>query len=521
MLMNLAVSLSRLESVYLGSADVWDEFCRAIQAEQILKHWSELGFHCLVVVGGTGVGKSSWVNRIAGRSVTNVSPVRPCTAKPVFICASSMEQSIRRSLQSVTLEYWDFEIVVCDLPLPLNWFMVDCPDYDSLEKGHHALSRFLGRLSSAHLLITSPAKYGDELTLKAVQFAEHLNKPLKIMLNKWDVVPQEQQAEFHRAISDLFKEFLNVSAQSEKDIELVISAVEGWLSEIQQRNDLQSANLSECCGELRSHCQESYGIRRYALQKVSDLLSHDYDQFWERHHLVQLEIEKNLKHSLARIAEEKIFYFSKFLMKYLFSFVDALKSSGLQGSKSEDEPLDKFAREIRNNLKISLEQSHQKLREHYNELIWMANYPDFEVADKLKSFDEGFEKLKSEIFNQLSEKFSKSAGTKHSVMAVSQEVLLSLVFYSFLGPIGLLPGWEQALSGLCYMIYGKIPSTHLPTVIVELEQMSKECRQRFDDFLSDILEEPDRVLKCTNQSLENDFKDFQKSLDGIISEHSA
>ena len=97
-------------------------------------------------------------------------------------------------------------------------------------------------------------------------------------------------------------------------------------------------------------------------------------------------------------------------------------------------------------------------------------------------------------------------------MAVSQEVLLSLIFYSFLGPIALLPGWEQVLSGLCYMIYGKIPSTHLPTVMLELEKMNDECRKNFDQFLRDILEESNDFLQQKNTDLQRDYTAFVTSI---------
>ena len=506
-------SIKILKSLYLGPEEIWEEFCRCIQARNIRAQWSEINLNCLVLLGGTGVGKSSWTNKFVKQTVSSVSPVRPCTAKPVFLCSESTEKNLRQSLNDVDLEYWDFEVRTCELPLESNWIIVDCPDYDSLDAEHHALSRFMARLSSAQLLITSPAKYGDELTINAIKFAKDLGKPLKIIVNKWDVVPEAQQSQLHDALSKIFPEYLYVSSHSDNDAESLIGTVKSWLSNLCVTNDTVIES-DPCIDALIDSCQESYGRRRYLIKKMTGEMTNDLAQFWERHQLVQLEIEKALRQSLSKIAEEKIFYFSKFFVKYLFSFVEALKPSHIEGS--DDVILDRFAIKIRENLELSLEQLQEKLRNNHTDFTWMNDYPVFEVKQRLIYFDEGFSNLKDEIFLQLSEKFRKSAGTKHSVMAVSQEVLLSLLFYSFLGPIGLIPGWEQALSGLCYMIYGKIPSAHLPTVMLELEEMSKECREKFDNFLKDIIEKPIHSLEATSESLQQDFTEFEKSLDLVL-----
>ena len=514
--MKISTPSSNLESLYLGPVEVWDEFCRAFQAQQLLLKWAKVPLSCLVFQGGTGVGKSSWINHFAGELVSQVSPVRPCTAKPLFLCSASAEGLLRESLNSVELDYWVFDIKVCDFALPGNWVLVDCPDYDSLEVGHHALSRFMLRLSTAKLLITSPAKYGDELTISALEFARDLGRPCKVMVNKWDTLPMDQIEEFQQAVKDIYQDCWSASAQVEQDIDRVKIDLIDWVQEIMKEGFSPQNGLKVCISELKNHCQENYGQRTYDLEKLSEKLSNDYSQFWERHQLIQLKIEKTLNQNLSRIAEEKIFYFSKFMMKHLFSFVSALKPGSTEPESSDGgDPFEYFAREIRENLQITLQQNLNNLNHNHAGLKWVTNYPAFDLNEKLKDFDNGFASLKKDIYSQLSEKFSKNAGTKHSVMAVSQEVLLSLVFYSFLGPIALLPGWEQVLSGLCYMVYGKIPSTHLPTVILELEQINDECRKKFEQFLRDILEEPNKSLREVGSNVQKNYTDFCKEIDSL------
>ena len=511
--MNPTLDLSDLQSLYLGPVEVWDEFCRALQAQCLISKWEDFSLKCLVFQGGTGVGKSSWINHFAGELVSKVSPVRPCTARPLFLCSVSTENTLRASLDSVKLDYWDFEIKVCKFSLPDNWVLVDCPDYDSLEVGHHALSRFMAHISSAKLLITSPAKYGDELTISALQYSNDLGRPCRVMLNKWDTVPKNQLDEFHEAVEDIYKKFWSASAQINDDIHKIKTKVIEWIQVVDNSYFLDKKNLDFAINDLKNCCQESYGQRRYEVDKLSEQLMGDYTQFWERHQLIQLKIEKTLKQNLSRIAEEKIFYFSKFMMKHLFSFVNALNpGADPSGSSNNSDPFEHFSQEIRENLRITLQQKLHNLEAHYAGLQWIKDYPLFDIEKKLEDFDSRFDQLRADIFGQLREKFSKNAGTKHSIMAVSQEVLLSLIFYSFLGPIALLPGWEQVLSGLCYMIYGKIPSTHLPTVMLELEKMNDECRKNFDKFLRDILEESNDFLQQKNDDLQRDYTTFITSI---------
>jgi len=516
--MNLSSDLSDLRSLYLGPVEVWDEFCRALQAQHLFMKWKDSSLKCLVFQGGTGVGKSSWINHFADKVVSKVSPVRPCTAQPLFLCSASKEDLLRNSLNSVALDYWTFDIKVCKFSLPENWVLVDCPDYDSLELGHHALSRFMARISSAKLLITSPAKYGDELTISALQYAKELGIPCKLMVNKWDTVPKDQLGELQGAVEDIYQSFWPASAQIDSDIHEMKTNVIEWIEDIDKHDFSDENNLNLAIEDLNNYCQESYGQRCYKINKLSEQLVNDYTQFWERHQLIQLKIEKTLKQSLSRIAEEKIFYFSKFIMKHLFSFVGALNpvTSNSESTNNAD-PFEHFAREIRENLKITLHQNQKNLANHYANLQWIENYPSFDLEQKLKDFDVGFYALRADIFSKLHEKFSKNAGTKHSIMAVSQEVLLSLIFYSFLGPIALLPGWEQVLSGLCYMIYGKIPSTHLPTVMLELEQMNEECSKKFEQFLTGILEESNKFLLETENYLQRDQAKFVKIINSYKS----
>ena len=140
------------------------------------------------------------------------------------------------------------------------------------------------------------------------------------MVNKWDTVPENQLNEFYFAVEDIYQNFWSASTQVDSDIHKIKANVMEWVQEIDKHD---FSNKNSLAIALKNYCQESYGQRRYEINKLSDQLVIDYSPFWERHQLIQLKIEKTLKQSLSRIAEEKIFYFSKFIMKHLFSFVNA------------------------------------------------------------------------------------------------------------------------------------------------------------------------------------------------------
>ena len=147
-------------------------------------------------------------------------------------------------MNSIALDYWAFDIKICEFSLPENWVVVDCPDYDSLELGHHALSRFMTRISSANLLITSPAKYGDELTISFYNMQGISGSiPCKLMVNKWDMVPTDQLDEFKSAVEDIYQRFWPV-AQINKDIGEIRANITRWIQEIDESDDCSKNSLT-------------------------------------------------------------------------------------------------------------------------------------------------------------------------------------------------------------------------------------------------------------------------------------
>jgi energy-coupling factor transporter ATP-binding protein EcfA2 len=78
------------------------------------------------VVGGTGTGKSTLVNALAGREVTAAGDVaRPTTVNPVVVAAGDVDVSW------LPLEAMQARLVRSDSPAVANIVFVDCPDPDT------------------------------------------------------------------------------------------------------------------------------------------------------------------------------------------------------------------------------------------------------------------------------------------------------------------------------------------------------------------------------------------------------
>ena len=78
------------------------------------------------VVGGTGVGKSTLVNALAGREVTEAGDVaRPTTRQPVVVAGPGVD------LSWLSLEEFDGRLVRSDAPAVSGIVLIDCPDPDT------------------------------------------------------------------------------------------------------------------------------------------------------------------------------------------------------------------------------------------------------------------------------------------------------------------------------------------------------------------------------------------------------
>jgi hypothetical protein len=152
-----------------------------------------------VILGGTGTGKSTIVNRILGQNISATSFRRTYTSGPVAIAASAAQ------VPPEWLGVEHIEMAPADLPargrtgslliailgkdLTCQLTLVDTPDLDGDQPTHHAEADRAFRWADAILFLVTPEKYQMTELMPYYRLAGRYQVPALFVLNKC-----EQQA---------------------------------------------------------------------------------------------------------------------------------------------------------------------------------------------------------------------------------------------------------------------------------------------------------------------------------------
>jgi predicted GTPase len=109
----------------------------------------------VALAGGTGSGKSSLLNALAGHKVSTVGAVRPTTAEPLAWIPANPEPGLVRLLDELGLD----RRVGHSHELPVA--VIDLPDYDSVEFEHRVTVESLLPRVDAVIWVLDPQKYSD------------------------------------------------------------------------------------------------------------------------------------------------------------------------------------------------------------------------------------------------------------------------------------------------------------------------------------------------------------------------
>lgn len=138
----------------------------------------------VALAGGTGSGKSSFLNAIAGEDVAGVSILRPFTQTPLAWIPQNSSEGVERLLDDLGITQ---RVLQNDLP---NVALIDMPDIDSIADWHRQMVEELLPHVDAVLWIMDPEKYHDDV------LHEHFLSPLAafeeqfiFVLNKIDLLP--------------------------------------------------------------------------------------------------------------------------------------------------------------------------------------------------------------------------------------------------------------------------------------------------------------------------------------------
>lgn len=146
----------------------------------------------LAVVGGsTGVGKSTLVNTLVGRRVTESGVLRPTTRAPVLVhhpddaewfggdhLLPELERINRATDANHTLQLAAIDSV------PRGLAILDAPDVDSVEEANRHLSGQLLAAADLWLFVTSSARYADQVPWDHLKHAAERSTAVAIVLDR-------------------------------------------------------------------------------------------------------------------------------------------------------------------------------------------------------------------------------------------------------------------------------------------------------------------------------------------------
>ncbi len=153
--------LEALDQLVAHASEIVDSDQLAKSAQLVRHGRRRIGFLgdglVVALAGGTGSGKSSLLNAIAGSKVTESGPIRPTTSQALAWAPVTPEPGIVRLLEDMGIE-----TIVTHSEFP-NLTILDMPDTDSVVGAHRALFQELLPRVDAVVWVVDPEKYNDRL----------------------------------------------------------------------------------------------------------------------------------------------------------------------------------------------------------------------------------------------------------------------------------------------------------------------------------------------------------------------
>jgi hypothetical protein len=146
-------------------------------------------------MGGTGVGKSSLLNRLAGKAIAKAGIVRP-TSREVTLFH---HQSVAVQHLPEQLPLAKINISQHDDDAKKNIVWIDMPDFDSTEQSNKQLVLQWLPYIDVLIYVVSPERYRDEKAWRLL-LAEGARHAWLFVINQWDKGQLEQYEDFNRQL---------------------------------------------------------------------------------------------------------------------------------------------------------------------------------------------------------------------------------------------------------------------------------------------------------------------------------
>ncbi|WP_372727641.1 dynamin family protein [Nocardioides sp.] len=242
----------------------------------------------LTVVGGsTGAGKSTLVNSLVGRRVTEPGVLRPTTRSPVLVHHPDDaewfgQDRLLPDLERVTHSTNDPQALqlVASEAIPAGLAILDAPDIDSVEERNRVLAAQLLAAADLWLFVTSAARYADQVPWDYLRQAAERSAAVAIVLDRTPPAAVETVATHlarmlaSRGLKDspLFTiEESDVDADGLLPVEAVLD-IRGWLQSLADDVDARAVVVKQTLdGAVRTLTRRAHGVADAATEQVTAL----------------------------------------------------------------------------------------------------------------------------------------------------------------------------------------------------------------------------------------------------------
>ncbi len=235
--------------------------------EEITGEERELDDSLLIgLVGGTGVGKSTFVNALAGQQVSRSGDRRPTTDRVVVYRHVDNELTPRVPVRDLSQPQ-----VLHKNPALERVTLLDFPDFDSAETNHReTLLRYLPHLDVVFVIVDD-VKYGDRRLYELLSGLDQDRRNFFAILNKVDRLENRYGSDWERVAAEILSDLRDKLSQHadlllDEDQTIAISAL--GVFENREAGDKRrlEGEFSRVEGVLDSYCQAK---RRKAAKELN------------------------------------------------------------------------------------------------------------------------------------------------------------------------------------------------------------------------------------------------------------